>query len=119
MKLSKLEVPLFKCGDIYLCRNENELKAFHKKFKLPYEPMGNRYAGFATTIENEVTGDRNYLISIADMDFPTIAHEASHVAFYICRDTGVEVNVSSSNETFCYLVTAIVDFIYKNIEKPA
>ncbi|OOF53893.1 hypothetical protein BKK55_10865 [Rodentibacter genomosp. 2] len=117
LKLPKMRVPLFNCGTIYFCQSKQEWEACFAAFNV-VDRDNRPVSGSATTLVNHTTGDTAYLLGVFNNDVSTAAHEAAHVAFYICRDVGVTVSAEDSNETFCYLVSNIMEFIGKTINKP-
>lgn len=112
-----MRVPLFDCATIYFCQSAEEVEDFCKQADAaPIDLAG--INGLSTRYINTKTGERMILIAVLNGEIPTLAHEASHAVFSLCEMIGVDVEVGKSNETFCYLVSAIMKFALKHMEKP-
>lgn len=60
------------------------------------------------------------VVTAADLglQLSTIAHECAHMAFDICSRVGVDVEPGRANETYCYLMSRLVEFCERHIKKP-
>lgn len=105
-KLPRLLVPLFECGTVYLCKSREEWIAAYEWLNVD-DGDPDRFAGLAHTLNYE---DKQtlYMIGVFDGNISTLVHEAAHVAFYICRDVGVTLDINDSNETYAYLIESII-----------
>ncbi|EFF2366490.1 hypothetical protein F9L31_19480 [Escherichia coli] len=56
--------------------------------------------------------------SLQLIQLSTIAHECAHMAFDICSRVGVDVEPGRANETYCYLMSRLVEFCERHIKKP-
>lgn len=109
-KAHRVSVPLFECGEIVYCDSRKQFRRVYKDCGVepPMKAYLHSLGGAAHTLENKATGQRLFLVGVFDGEMATLAHEAAHVAFYICDAVGVEVRRGEANETFCYLVEYIV-----------
>lgn len=116
IKLPKMSVPLFNCGDIYLCRTEDELAYF---YQLVEGEMPNTVGlnGFSAFYIHQKTAKKIFLIAVLNGKISTLAHEISHTIFTICNLVNVEVKEGKANETFCYLMSNIMEFALKHFKK--
>lgn len=104
-------IPLFKSGIIYLCRTKDEWINAHKTLGGNATLLDR--AGGANTFKNTQGGLDIHLIGVFDNKPSTIAHEVAHIVFDICQTVGIEVKTGQANETFCYLLDYLVDFVEK------
>ena len=74
--------------------------------------------GAANTFRHTGGGKDIYLLGVFDGRVSTLAHEAAHIVFDICRTVGVEIEAGRANETFCYLLDAIVSFASEHMKEP-
>lgn len=101
-KLPHYLIPLFQNAHVYLCTTKEQWGLACKSIQCPAgETFG--MSGLAQTFHDEDTGQLLYLLGVFDGNVATLVHECSHVAFYVCRDTGVPTEASLSSETYCYL----------------
>lgn len=105
--LPALPVPLFACGHIYLCRSREEWVAAHKALGSEAQMLDRM--GAANTFHGNGAPDIYLLGVFADAP-DVLAHEAAHLVFDICGRVGVRVAAGEANETFCYLLGAVVAF---------
>lgn len=117
LKLPKMRVPLFECGDIYFCKTKEEWEKVFQFLNLQSD-ISPEVVGLATSFKSNA-GHRVYLIGVFDQSISTLAHESAHIAFDICHDVGVNVLPENANEIFCYLLTRLVEFGELHIRKPA
>ncbi len=115
-QLPKLEVPLFQSGLVYVCRTPEEWAAAHEG--LGAERYMTDRRGAANTFRHLSGGQDIHLLGIFDGSPSTLAHEAAHIVFDICHSVGVEVKGGRANETFCYLLDAIVAFAAQKLKEP-
>ena len=115
-RLPSLDIPLFNSGRLYLCLNAEDWKECHSE--LGAEPQMLDRCGVANTFRHTSGGKDIYLLGVFDGRVSTLAHEAAHIVFDICRSVGVEVEAGKANETFCYLLDAIVSFASEYIKEP-
>lgn len=111
-----MKVPLFESGDVYFCRHTSEWLKMFEHLKLS-DSISSDTVGRSTVLVSK-NGHCIYLIGVFNGSMATLAHEAAHIAFCICRHVGVEVNQEKSNETFCYLLTRLVEFGERYMKKP-
>lgn len=109
-----MKVPLFESGDVYLCRNIDEWNNVFRSLNLS-DDIQPDIVGRSTVFRNE-SGHCLYLIGIFNGSMATLSHESAHTAFNICNDVGVDVKPGLANETFCYLLTRLVEFGEKHIK---
>ena len=115
-RLPNLEIPLFNSGRLYLCLNTEDWKESH--LELGVEPQFLDRRGAANTFRHTGGGKDIYLLGVFDGRVSTLAHEAAHIVFDICRSVGIEVEAGKANETFCYLLDAIVSFASDHMSGP-
>lgn len=113
-RLPRLEIPLFQCGFIYLCQNHQDWELAHEEMGSPAALMDRR--GGSNAFRNLSGGQDIYILGIFDGSAATAAHEAAHIVFDICHSVGVSVECGKANETFCYLLDAIVEFAYQKLK---
>lgn len=104
-------IPLFNSGILYICRTPKEWIDAHNQ--LNAEPNLLDRVGGANTFKNTQGGLDIHLIGVFDNKPSTIAHEVAHIVFDICHTVGIEVQTGQANETFCYLLDCLVDFVEK------
>lgn len=114
--LPRLDIPLFNSGCLYLCLNSEGWRECH--LELGVEPQMLDRRGAANTFRHTGGGKDIYLLGVFDGKASTLAHEAAHIVFDICRSVGVEVEPGKANETFCYLLDAIVSFASEHMKEP-
>lgn len=113
MQILNGKIPLFECGDIYLCRTRQEWIKAHESLGATADLLDRK--GAANTFRSN-QGDI-YILGWFDGSFATLAQEAAHLAFDICASVGVEVSAGRSNETYCYLLDWIIRLAEKNQSK--
>lgn len=113
-KLPSFEVPLFQCGLVYLCLNHEDWARAHNEMDSDAQMLDRQ--GAANTFRNLDGGYDIYLLGVFDNNPSTLAHEAAHIVFDICSSVGIDVDRGRANETFCYLLEAIVEFAMKEIK---
>lgn len=118
LKLPKMTVPLFNSSVIYLCSSEEEYIYACDKLKIPARNMLG-INGVSLSFVDEVHGERLHLLCVLNFSISTLAHEAAHTAFRICDEVGVRVEADKANETYCYLLSRIVDFGIHHLRKQA
>lgn len=116
LKLPKMRVPLFNCGTIIFCRSKAEFDYFYQSVDAE-KPDTYPLNGLSSTYIHTKTNQRLFLVALFNNEISTLAHEISHTAFSICDLVGVEVKEGNANETFCYLVSNIMEFALKHLEK--
>ena len=102
-KLPYYLIPLFGNAYVYLCRTEDEWRQACENMGCPHDDLRGM-AGCTQTYHDEVTGKVLYLLGVYNGEIATLVHECAHVAFYVCRDTGVTTRPEDANETYCYLL---------------
>ena len=115
-QLPSLDIPLFSSGRLHLCLNIKDWKECHSE--LGAEPQMLDRCGAANTFRHISGGRDVYLLGVFDGRVSTLAHEAAHIVFDICRSVGVEVEAGKANETFCYLLDVIVSFASEHMKEP-
>ena len=115
-RFPKLEVPLFQSGFVYVCRTREEWLIAHEQ--LDAEATMTDRRGAANTFRHLSGGQDIHLLGVFDGSASTLAHEAAHIVFDICHTVGIEINSGGANETFCYLLDAIVAFASQNLKEP-
>lgn len=115
-QLPNLEVPLFRSGLVYICRTTDEWVTAHEA--LGAEPLMMERRGAANTFRSISGGQDIHLLGVFDASPSSLAHEAAHIVFDICHSAGIEVEAGKANETFCYLLDAIVEFAIQELEEP-
>lgn len=113
-QLPSFEVPLFQCGLVYLCLSREDWENAHSEMSSNAQMLDRQ--GAANTFRNLNGGHDIYLLGVFDGNPSTLAHEAAHIVFDICGSVGVDVVIGEANETFCYLLEAIVEFAMKKIK---
>lgn len=115
-KLPSYLIPLFQCAHIYLCRTREEW--YQATAHLGCENRSVEMLNGATqTFTYEETGENLYLLGVFNGDIATLVHECAHIAFYVCRDTGVTVHPDNSNETYCYLLDRMFSALLPHIKQ--
>lgn len=117
-KLPRYLIPLFHCANVYLCRSREEWHQACNALGCDGSDIG-MLAGATQTYTNAAAGENLYLLGVFDGQMSTLAHECAHIAFYVCRDTGVVIREGGANETYCYLVGELFKFAAEHIKKPA
>lgn len=115
-KLPKMKVPLFETGEVVFCADINEWLNLHNR--LGVDAGGELTNGASRTLHNDATV-RLHIIGVFNGKESTLAHECAHIAFDICSCAGVTVQPGEANETYCYLISRLVDFCGKRMKKPA
>ncbi|ECD4706751.1 hypothetical protein E1C95_09145 [Salmonella enterica subsp. enterica serovar Bonariensis] len=117
-KLPRYLIPLFQCANVYLCRSRGEWYQASEALGCQRGDV-DMLSGATQTYCNAETGEALYLLGVFDGELSTLAHECAHIAFYVCRDTGVVVHEEGANETYCYLVGGLFKFGEGHLKKPA
>lgn len=115
-KLPRYLIPLFHCANVYLCRSREEWSQACDALDCSRSDLS-ALSGATQTYRNADTGETLYLLGVFDGALSTLAHECAHIAFYVCRDTGVVVEEAGANETYCYLVGGLFKFAESHLEK--
>lgn len=111
-KLPKMKVPLFESGSVIFCSSIDKWCELHGRLRVD---AGDDFTnGASRTLRNKAQGNL-YVIGVFNGKQSTLAHECAHMAFDICRDVGVHVQAGEANETYCYLLSRLVDFCGKNM----
>ncbi|MCN9006739.1 hypothetical protein MLP03_02570 [Escherichia coli] len=110
----KMLVPLFESGTIVLCRDFPEWQRLHQKLGVDVHDSDANGASHTMSSENGVL----HVIGVFNGKLSTIAHECAHMAFDICSRVGVDVEPGRANETYCYLMSRLVEFCERHIKKP-
>lgn len=74
--------------------------------------LGCQRASHTMSSENGVL----HVIGVFNGKLSTIAHECAHMAFDICSRVGVDVESGRANETYCYLMSRLVEFCERHIK---
>lgn len=114
-KLPSMKVPLFDNGTVYLCRNFDEWKSAHAAAGLEVDDDLQYSSGLCRYIHH--AGKRRFLVCINSGEFSTLAHELAHVAFDVCGLAGVPCEEGKGNETFCYLLGAMMGNFAGELDK--
>ncbi|MGK6418613.1 hypothetical protein ACFGD2_021320 [Citrobacter freundii] len=117
-KLPRYLIPLFHCANVYLCLSREEWHLATDALGCPRSDI-KTLAGATRTYCNTETRENLYLLGVFNGDMATLAHECAHIAFYVCRDTGVAIREDGANETYCYLVGELFKFAAGYLKKPA
>ena len=56
--------------------------------------------GATQTYQNIEQQENLYLLGVFNGEVATLVHECAHIAFNVCRDTGVTVDTEGANETY-------------------
>ena len=109
----EFEIPLYG-GWVYLYRSPEKIQQAYRYLNVQSleDPEG-LYDGFAHMLIDQSTGARLYLIGWYSDDLTTLAHEASHIAFFILSNAGIDAR-DSDGETFCYLLGTILEKLKLN-----
>ncbi|MFA8126311.1 hypothetical protein, partial [Escherichia coli] len=110
----KMLVPLFESGTIVFCRDFPEWQRLHQKLGVDVHDSDANGASHTMSSENGVL----HVIGVFNGKLSTIAHECAHMAFDICSRVGVDVEPGRANETYCYLMSRLVEFCERHIKKP-
>ena len=102
-KLPYYLIPLFHCAHVYLCRSREEWNQACNYLGCNKGEIG-MLAGATQTYQNIEQQENLYLLGVFNGEVATLVHECAHIAFYVCRDTGVTVDTEGANETYCYLL---------------
>ncbi|WP_369606269.1 hypothetical protein [Serratia marcescens] len=102
-KLPRYLIPLFECANVYLCTSRDEWNQACTYLGFPDNNV-DMLSGATQTYQNAEAQENLYLLGVFNADIATLAHECAHLAFYVCRDTGVTVDTNAANETYCYLL---------------
>lgn len=95
-------------------RNPRE---FEDCYSLPiFTFIANTFNGASHTMSSE--NGVLHVIGVFNGKLSTIAHECAHMAFDICSRVGVDVEPGRANETYCYLMSRLVEFCERHIKKP-
>lgn len=105
-KLPKMTVPLFESGTIVFCSDFSEWHSLHGKLGIDTEDTGSN--GLSHTLSSDK--GTLHIIAVFNGKLSTLAHECAHMAFDICNRVGVEVEPGRANETYCYLISRLVEF---------
>ncbi|WKM72889.1 hypothetical protein Q2T70_03835 [Klebsiella oxytoca] len=114
MKPQKMKVPLFENGSVVFCTSIQEWHELHRGLKV--DGGDDLTNGASRTLRHKTHGSL-YIIGVFNGKHSTVAHECAHVAFDICSDVGVTVQPGCANETYCYLLSRLVEFCSKRMEK--
>lgn len=115
VRAPKIKVPLFESGDVVFCDSIESWNAVHDRLGVD---AGEGLTNGASHTLRSGSGTV-HIIGVFNGSVSTLAHECSHVAFDICGIVGVTVTPGEANETFCYLISRLVDFGGKWMQKPA
>lgn len=114
--LPRYLIPLFECANVYLCRSREEWNQAARC--LGFEEGGvDMLSGATQTYQNADSQENLYLLGVFNGDVATLVHECGHLAFYVCRDTGVTVNTNAANETYCYLLDKLFSAFIPHIKQ--
>ncbi|HHU7963203.1 TPA: hypothetical protein ACUKG2_004772, partial [Escherichia coli] len=86
----------------------------HQKLGVDVHDSDANGASHTMSSENGVL----HVIGVFNGKLSTIAHECAHMAFDICSRVGVDVEPGRANETYCYLMSRLVEFCERHIKKP-
>lgn len=112
--LPKMNVPLFESGVVVFCRDFESWQDIHHK--LGIEQHDDSSNGLSHTMTSQQ--GTLHIIGVFNGKLSTLAHECAHMAFDICSRVGVEVEPGRANETYCYLISRLVEFCERHIKKP-
>lgn len=113
-KIHKMKVPLFENGVIAFCPSIQHWEDLHRRLKV--DGGEELTKGASRTLRHKAHGTL-YVIGVFNGKQSTLAHECAHIAFDICSDVGVNAAPGEANETFCYLMSRLVEFCSENMEK--
>lgn len=113
-KLPKMSVPLFESGLVVFCRDFTEWRQLHRRLNIELHDTGSNGASHTLSSELGVL----HIIAVFNGKLSTLAHECAHMAFDICSQVGVVVEPGRANETYCYLMSRLVEFCEPHIKKP-
>lgn len=116
-RLPSMKVPLFDNGTVYLCRDFEEWSAVHAAAGLAVDDDHRHSSGLCRYIYHRTK--RRYVVCINSGKASTLAHELAHISFEICNLAGVPCREGEGNETFCYLLGALMTHFLPHIKKPA
>lgn len=114
-RLPRMKVPLFDSGDVIFCNSIEAWEALHNQLRAD----GGR--GLTNGASHTISSRAGtlHIIGVFNGKISTLAHECSHIAFDICGIVGVPVSAGEANETFCYLISRLVEFGSRHMQKPA
>ncbi|MBP1035875.1 hypothetical protein J8631_09915 [Serratia fonticola] len=114
-KLPRYLIPLFQCANVYLCRSREEWHQACAALGCDGDDIS-MLGGATRQYQNIELQENLYLLGVFNGDIATLVHECAHVAFYVCRDTGVTINLDDANETYCYLLDKLFSHFLPHIE---
>lgn len=81
---------------VYFTKSRKEM---NKVF--PDDPVDGE--GIARRCVNKESGFTAFFIGVFDGDLSTLAHECTHISFFLLEHVGVDVKPGEPNEAFAYL----------------
>lgn len=110
----KMKVPLFDSGLVIFCRDWDAWQDVHKKIGINQQYDGSN--GMSHTMAS--AAGTLHIIGVFNDKPSTLAHECAHMAFDICSRAGVIVEPGRANETYCHLISCLVEFCGRHMKKP-
>ncbi|WP_227136728.1 hypothetical protein [Kosakonia radicincitans] len=115
-KLPRYLIPLFHSARIYLCVTKEQWQQALKCLNVP--PQNLSYSNGRTMhFCDDETGENMYLVGVFDGLLSTLVHECAHATFYVCNDTGIDIDTGQRNETYCYLLDRMFSHFLPYIQK--
>ncbi len=104
-----MKIPLFESGYVVYCDSWDNWCSLHEKLGID---SGDSFVnGMSHTVSNNEAV--LHIIGVFNGRESTLAHECAHMAFDICHRVGVSVETGAANETFCHLISRLMDFCVK------
>lgn len=115
-RLPSMKVPLFDNGSVYLCRNFDEWRAVHTAAGVAVDEELHLSSGLCRYIYHR--NKRRFIVCVNNGKASTLAHELAHTCFEICSLVGVPCREGEGNETFCYLLGALMGHFLPYLVEP-
>lgn len=107
-------VPLFESGYIVFCNTWEKWEALHNSLRVCHGEEGSNGMSHTVSSGKGIL----HIVGVFNGKSSTLAHECTHAAFDICHRVGIDIDTGAANETFCHLVSRLVEFGDRYIRKP-
>lgn len=116
--IKRLSIPIYDAEYwLYIADYEGGMKKPPKRIRKAVERADEMFSintmGVVITIDDKKYNEYVLCLPSYDgaIDSVTLAHEVSHLSFFILSDRGVEIYDGGENEPFCYLQSFIMQQI--------